>query len=240
MGSRHQAKWVLDRAERPGEALDLSYGKRVDNLQRVRRDIADVLTSKDRLDAQRDTLEQQFDTLQSHARAALQQGQEELARAALTHARLAKRRIDGLDREIEQLGRDERQLELVGEKVLATVEAVLLRMAREPRRAQHSAATANTQTREGVTHLSEQTAPEVLERLRRARLKLQLILAGIGVLALVAACAALVLGGPSGGTTLYRVVGGESSGEGNGIGAALVALAVFAVAVRLRRRFVRK
>src|SRR2546429_9043765 len=100
MVSHHKAKRVLHRAEKPGRGLDLSYETRVENLQKVRRDIADALTSQDRLDAQRDTLEQKFDTLQSHARVALQQGQEELARTALTRAQLVKRQIDGLDREI--------------------------------------------------------------------------------------------------------------------------------------------
>ena len=69
---QQKANRVLDKAENPAEALDLSYEKMLENLQRVRRSIADVLTSQKRLEAQRDILQQQHDTLQGHARLALQ------------------------------------------------------------------------------------------------------------------------------------------------------------------------
>ncbi|HEV7467617.1 MAG TPA: PspA/IM30 family protein, partial [Candidatus Dormibacteraeota bacterium] len=42
---QQKANRVLDKAENPAEALDLSYEKMLENLQTVRRSIADVLTS---------------------------------------------------------------------------------------------------------------------------------------------------------------------------------------------------
>jgi phage shock protein A len=153
---QQKANRVLDKAENPAEALDLSYEKMLENLQRVRRSIADVLTSQKRLEAQRDTLQQQLDTLQGHARLALQQGQEDVARTALTRAQLVKGQVDGLDPQIEQLRQQEQQLEVVGEKLRAKVEA--FRGQRETMKAQYSAAKASTQAMEGVTGLSEQMA----------------------------------------------------------------------------------
>src|SRR5207302_136173 len=100
---QQKANRVLDKAENPAEALDLSYEKMLENLQRVRRSIADVLTSQKRLEAQRDTLQQQHDRLQGHARLALQQAQEDVARTALTRAQLVRGQIEGLDPQIEQL-----------------------------------------------------------------------------------------------------------------------------------------
>src|SRR4029077_19264947 len=94
---QQKANRVLDKAENPAEALDLSYEKMLENLQKVRRSIADVLTSQKRLEAQRDTLRQQQDSLQGQPRLALQRGQEDVARTALTRAQLVKGQIDGLD-----------------------------------------------------------------------------------------------------------------------------------------------
>lgn len=153
---QQKANRALDRAENPAEALDLSYEKMLENLQKVRRSIADVLTSQKRLEAQRDTLVQQHDTLQGHARLALQQGREDVARTALSRAELLRAQIDGLDPQIEQLRQQEQQLETVGEKLRAKVDA--FRGQRETMKAQYTAAKASTQAMEGVTGLSEQMA----------------------------------------------------------------------------------
>ena len=153
---QQKANRALDRAENPAEALDLSYEKMLENLQKVRRSIADVLTSQKRLEAQRDTLQQQFDNLQGHARLGLQQGQEDVARTALSRAQLLRSQIDGLDPQIEQLRQQEQQLEVVGEKLRAKVDA--FRGQRETMKAQYTAAKASTQAMEGVTGLSEQMA----------------------------------------------------------------------------------
>ena len=153
---QQKANRVLDKAENPAEALDLSYEKMLENLQTVRRSIADVLTSQKRLEAQRDTLQQQFETLQGHARLAVQQGQDDLARTALSRAQLVRGQIDGLDPQIEELRQQEQQLEVVGEKLRGKVEA--FRGQRETMKAQYSAAKASTRAMEGVTGLSEQMA----------------------------------------------------------------------------------
>ncbi len=153
---QQKANRVLDRAENPGEALDLSYEKMLENLQTVRRSIADVLTSQKRLEAQRDTLQKQFETLQGHARLAVEQGQDDIARTALSRAQLVRVQIDGLDPQIEQLRQQEQQLEAMGEKLRAKVES--FRGQRETMKAQYSAAKASTQAMEGVTGLSEQMA----------------------------------------------------------------------------------
>ena len=74
---QQKANAALNKVEDPTQALDLSYQKMLENLQQVRRSIADVLTSQKRLEAQQATLQAQYDKLQGQARQALQQGQEE-------------------------------------------------------------------------------------------------------------------------------------------------------------------
>lgn len=55
---RIKANKVLDRAEDPREVLDYSYQQQQELLQKVRRGVADVATSRKRLELQMGTLEQ--------------------------------------------------------------------------------------------------------------------------------------------------------------------------------------
>jgi phage shock protein A len=49
---RTKVSKMLDRAEDPREVLDYSYSRQLDLLTRVRRGVADVATSRKRLDLQ--------------------------------------------------------------------------------------------------------------------------------------------------------------------------------------------
>src|SRR5215208_1228531 len=55
---------MLDRAEDPGETLDYGYQKQVELLQNVKKGIADVVTSKKRLQMQTQSLDQQIKELE--------------------------------------------------------------------------------------------------------------------------------------------------------------------------------
>src|SRR5919197_2090229 len=81
---------LLDRAEDPGETLDYGYQKQVELLQNVKKGIADVVTSKKRLQMQSDKLEQTIVKLDTQARQALAQGREDLAHTALERKNLAQ------------------------------------------------------------------------------------------------------------------------------------------------------
>ncbi|EQD45486.1 phage shock protein A, PspA, partial [mine drainage metagenome] len=63
---------LMDRAENPVEALDLSYQKQREALLSVRRGVAEVVTSEKRLEIQAAQLHQSQDKLQGQARLALQ------------------------------------------------------------------------------------------------------------------------------------------------------------------------
>ena len=80
---RAKANKVLDKAEDPRDTLDLSYEKQLEQLQKVRRGVADVATARKRIELQAQGLQKQADKLQGQAKAALQQGNEDLAREAL-------------------------------------------------------------------------------------------------------------------------------------------------------------
>ena len=56
---RSKANKALDRAEDPRETLDYSYQRQLDLLSKVRRGVADVATSRKRVELQVTQLEQQ-------------------------------------------------------------------------------------------------------------------------------------------------------------------------------------
>ncbi len=74
---------ALDKAEDPAATLDYSYQKQLEQLQNVKKGIADVVTAKKRLQAQESTLQQQVVKLDTQARQALAASREDLARTAL-------------------------------------------------------------------------------------------------------------------------------------------------------------
>ncbi len=151
---QQKANKVLDRAEDPVDALDLSYQKQLEALQQVKRSVAEVLTSEKRLEMQAAQLQQTADKSQAQAKVAIQQGREDLARLALTRAQQAQAQLDGMQGQIQQLKDQEQKLEVTAQKLTAKVES--FRTQRETIKAQYSAAKASTQIGEAVTGLSEQ------------------------------------------------------------------------------------
>lgn len=61
---RAKANKALDRAEDPRETLDYSYQKQLELLQKVRRGVADVATSRKRLELQLNQLQGQSSKLE--------------------------------------------------------------------------------------------------------------------------------------------------------------------------------
>src|SRR5687768_17990574 len=101
---------ILDRAEDPSETLDYGYQKQVELLQNVKKGIADVVTSKKRLQMQSSKLEQQVVKLDTQARQALSQGREDLARAALERKTVAQTELQSLDQQVKELETQQEQL----------------------------------------------------------------------------------------------------------------------------------
>ncbi|MEO7352375.1 MAG: PspA/IM30 family protein, partial [Marmoricola sp.] len=81
---RAKANRALDAAEDPRETLDYSYERQREMLVKVKRGVADVATSRKRIELQRNKLQAQSDTLTGQAQKALSMEREDLAREALT------------------------------------------------------------------------------------------------------------------------------------------------------------
>ncbi|MCA1656924.1 MAG: PspA/IM30 family protein [Actinobacteria bacterium] len=147
---------LLDRAEDPGETLDYSYQKQLELLQNVKKGIADVVTSKKRLQMQQQKLEQSVVKLDTQARTALSQGQEDLARAALERKNVAQTELQSLDTQVAELEKQQEGL-IENEKKLRTkIDA--FRTKKEVIKAQYSAAEAQVKISEAATGVGEEMA----------------------------------------------------------------------------------
>jgi phage shock protein A len=147
---------MLDRAEDPAETLDYGYQKQVELLQNVKKGIADVTTSKKRLQMQSDKLEQQVVKLDTQARQALSQNREDLARQALERKSVIQTELQSLDTQVQQLHGQQEQLTENEKKLRAKIEA--FRTKKEVIKAQYSAAEAQVRIGEAANGVGEEMA----------------------------------------------------------------------------------
>lgn len=147
---------VLNRMEDPRETLDYSYEKQLELLQNVKRGVAEVTTSKKRLELQRAKLMQNVDKLGQQAKDAIAVNREDLARQALERKAALQQQIDGIDREIAELAQQQEKL-IESEKRLST-KVEIFRTKKESIKAQYSAAEAQVKINESVTGISEEMA----------------------------------------------------------------------------------
>ena len=147
---------MLDKAEDPQETLDYSYEKQLELLQNVKKGIADVVTSKKRLQMQSSKLEQQVVKLDTQARQAMSAGKEDLARVALERKNLAQTELQSLDQQVAELESQQQRLTENEAKLRGKIEA--FRTKKEVIKAQYSAAEAQVQISEAATGVGEQMA----------------------------------------------------------------------------------
>ncbi len=147
---------LLDRAEDPAETLDYGYQKQVELLQNVKKGIADVTTSKKRLQMQSQKIEQSVVKLDTQARQALAQGREDLARAALERKTVAQTELQSLDTQIQELANQQEQLTQNEKKLRVKIES--FRTKKEVIKAQYSAAEAQVKISEAANGVGEEMA----------------------------------------------------------------------------------
>jgi phage shock protein A len=151
---RVKANKALDRAEDPREVLDYSYEQQLETVQKVRRGLADVATSRKRVELQVKQLQLSAGKLQDQARQALSAGREDLARAALTRRAAVTSQISDLQDQRESLQGEEEKLTLASQRLQAQVDA--FRTRKESLKAAYTAAEAETRIGEAVSGISEE------------------------------------------------------------------------------------
>jgi len=167
---RSKASKALDRAENPNETLDYSYEKQLEQLQNVKRGIADVTTAKKRLELQYTSMQQQVDKLDGQARDALKANREDLAREALTRKAAVQGQLQDIMTQGQQLEAQQQKL-IEGERTLsAKVES--FRTQKEVIKAQYSAAEAQVRISEAASGIGDDMA-DVGRAVERAKDKTQ-------------------------------------------------------------------
>ncbi|HEU5035906.1 MAG TPA: PspA/IM30 family protein [Nocardioides sp.] len=162
---RSKANKALDRAEDPRETLDYSYQRQLDLLSKVRRGVADVATSRKRVELQINQLEQQSTKLQDQAQKAIQVEREDLAREALTRKSGLTSQINDLKAQHAQLQAEEEKLTLAQQRLQAKVES--FRTRKETIKATYTAAEAQTRINEAFSGIGDELG-DVGQAIQRA------------------------------------------------------------------------
>ncbi len=161
---------LLDKFEKPEEMLNYSFEKQTELLNKLRRDIAEVVTAKKRLEMQKAKLVANTNTLDGQARQALNSNREDLARLALERKNVILQQAANLDNQINDIQIQQEKLKETERRLSAKVEEFKTR--KEVIKAQYSSAEAQVRIKESVTGISEEMS-DVGVSLNRAEEKTQ-------------------------------------------------------------------
>jgi phage shock protein A len=149
-----KANKALDKMEDPRETLDYSYQRQLELLTKVRRGVADVATSRKRVELQMNQLQQSSNKLEDQARKALGMGREDLARGALERKSSAQGQLNELQAQYAQLQAEEEKLTVASQRLQSKVDA--FRTRKETIKATYTAAEAQTRINEAFSGISEE------------------------------------------------------------------------------------
>jgi len=147
-----KANKAIDRLEDPRETLDYSYEKQLEMLQKVKRGLLDVATSRKRLELQGEQLQAKAAKLHEQAKRAMAADREDLAREALTRRAAIEPELESLKAQHAQLQAEEAKLTEFSKRLSANIEA--FRTRKETIKATYTAAEAQTKIGEALSGIS--------------------------------------------------------------------------------------
>ncbi|MGB8085094.1 MAG: PspA/IM30 family protein [Nitrososphaeraceae archaeon] len=151
---KQKANYLIEKYEDPRQALDYSYEKQRELVNRLRRDLAEVVTSKKRLEMQKARLWDNIRTLDEQARRSLDSDREDLAKLALQRKNANLIEMQGLDKQIAEMQAEQEKLEQTEKRLSAKVEE--FKSKKEVIKAQYSSAEAQVRIKESITGISEE------------------------------------------------------------------------------------
>lgn len=165
------AKWWSSRqsggddAEGLKDRLDETYRTQTALLRQVRRGIADLTTSRKRVELQLATIGQQSAQLDDEAKQAVSQGRDDDARHALTRKVALEQAAGDLQKQRDDLVAEERKLETTAAKIEQDVESFRLR--KDTLSARHTAASARVEINSAASGINS-TVSEVGQAMEAA------------------------------------------------------------------------
>jgi phage shock protein A len=151
---KQKASVMIDKYEDPRQALDYSYTKQIELLNKLRRDMAEVVTAKRRLEMQKAKLWDNIRTLDEQARRSIDAEREDLAKLALERKNANLMQLQGLEKQIAEMLTEQEKLEQTEKRLATKVEE--FKSKKEVIKAQYSAAEAQVRIKENVTGISEE------------------------------------------------------------------------------------
>src|ERR687890_634707 len=149
-----KASKTLDKYEDPRETLDYSYERTLEMLQKMRRAVADVATSRKRIELQAQQLQRSAAKLEDQAKQAVSQNREDLAREALTRRQGIATQLTDLQAQHDQLKAEEARMVEGSQRLQAKVDAFRIR--KETMKANYTAAEAQTKVNEAISGIGEE------------------------------------------------------------------------------------
>ena len=147
---------VLRPPDDPREALDYAYQHQLETLSKVRRGVADVATSRKRVELVSEQLEQQAAKLASQHRHALAAGNDDLAGEALAREAGIRERLSDLRRQLHALAEEEERLTAASQRLQMRVET--FRVHKETIKARYTAAEGSERVREAFASMGADTS----------------------------------------------------------------------------------
>ncbi len=145
---------VLEKHEDPREALDYSAVKQTELIQRLRREIVEVVASKKRLEMQKARLLENINKLQEQAKSAVKAGRDDLATLALERKNANLAQAKELDTQILEIQTEQDKLENAEKRLSIKVEE--FKSKKEIIKARYSSAEAEVRIKENITGISEE------------------------------------------------------------------------------------
>jgi len=145
---------VLEKYEDPREALDYSATKQTELIQRLRREIVEVVASKKRLEMQKARILENINKLQEQAKSAIKAGRDDLATLALERKNANQAQVKELDHEIMSIQNEQDKLEDAEKRLSIKVEE--FKSKKEIIKAKYSSAEAEVRIKENITGISEE------------------------------------------------------------------------------------
>ncbi|MDR4511516.1 MAG: PspA/IM30 family protein [Nitrososphaeraceae archaeon] len=149
-----KAHSVAEKFEDPEEMLNYSFEKQHELINKLRRDISQVITSKKRIEMQRAKLLANVTTLEDQARRSLKANREDLARLALERKSVISLQVKELDKQIEGIEKDQVKLEDAERRLNSKIEE--FKVKKETMKAKYSAAEAQVRIKENISGISEE------------------------------------------------------------------------------------
>ncbi len=147
---------VLRPPDDPRENLDYAYQRQLETLTGVRRGVADVATSRKRVELVSGQLEQQAAKLESQRQQALAAGHDDLASEARTREAAIRERLSDLHRQLHALTAEEGRLSAASQRLQIRVET--FRVQKEAIKARYTAAEGSEKVRQAFASMGADTS----------------------------------------------------------------------------------